>query len=573
MKPLNRLWITSICAIGCLLGAWHWFHVRPVYAQQSTGEYDDGTFYIAAWVDVDSSYNAYFESYMEVEYDFYDEIDEIEVDGYADEDGGPLHGGYGYEYGDDYDPAEVYLQSEAPVPPGHEYGMESDGYAYVCYDDGEGDDDCDWYYIGTANADVYVTAPSPQITSLSTYSVNQGDQGTLTITGSNLVEYSGDQLTINFTGSGSPFTPTGTPSSSTASFSYNFSGYTAGTYTLSVTNNEGTSNNESFTVVVAAPPNPPPTSPPPDPCAVTSNPQSGYSSIVSTGTTGGSGTMAVSFSGAAFATISPTVTYGPYSTPNSIAASIAAIITKNYFKYGLSAKAFGPHIVYSGNATLGTVSNVTTGPSFTTSTSSTSASETQMACYLSGTTSGTSLYYNIVYKTYIPVDNLPGPSPCTLGPLYIPTILALDYLGDASLFSATGYRIQETDAVSTNSYLGTVEAPPTPAAGKTVNFATLGAPPPAITLGQFLEPNPLSTTANPGTRFNPTYPWEYQCNSPLENAFGYAGLTQVGGTSSSSSANSVVTEFSGLAQDPLEPQVGGINWDLRNFCTSSASTV
>lgn len=138
-----------------------------------------------------------------------------------------------------------------------------------------------------------------------------------------------------------------------------------------MTNNEGTSNSEPFTVISEATL---------DPCAVTSNPHAGYSSIVSTGTASGSGTMAVSFSGTAFAAVSPSVTYGPYSTPSSIAANIAALITKNYLQYGLSAKAFGPNIIYSGGSTLGTVSNMATGASFSTDSSSTAATAAESAC-------------------------------------------------------------------------------------------------------------------------------------------------------------------------------------------------
>lgn len=272
MKRTNRIWLMGICAIVSVLGA-----ARPVYAQQDTGYYDDGTFYISAYVDVDSSYNLYVDSYMEVEFDGYEDIDEIEVDAYVDEDGQTFGSDYGD--GDDYDPAEVALQSNSPVPTGHEYGMESDGYA--CFDDGEGD--CDWEYVGSAYASVSVASPTPQ----------------------------------------------------------------------------------TF---------------PPDPCAVTSNPKVGYSSIVSTGTTGGSGTISVSFSGAAFAAISQSVTYGPYSTPSSIAAHIAALITKNYLQYGLSARAFGPNIIYGGTAPLGTV-GVTSGSSFTTDTSSTAATAAAAACY------------------------------------------------------------------------------------------------------------------------------------------------------------------------------------------------
>ncbi len=129
MKRANRLWITSICAICCVLGTANRFHTRPIYAQQQTGSYDDGSFYVTAFVDVDSTYNLYAASYMLVEFDDYEDIDYIEVDGSADQDGGSIGGDY--SDGDDYDPAAFSLQSNAPVASGHEYGMESDGYA--CY--------------------------------------------------------------------------------------------------------------------------------------------------------------------------------------------------------------------------------------------------------------------------------------------------------------------------------------------------------------------------------------------------------------------------------------------------------
>lgn len=365
MKRVNRIWITSLCAMVPVFLLVHQFQSKPIYAQQDTQEYDDGTFFIGAYVDVDSSYNLYTDSYMEVEFDLDEDIDAIEVDATVDQDGNAIAADS--DDGDDFDPAEVILQSNNPVPPGHEYGVESDGYA--CFDDGEGD--CDTEYIGSAYASVSVSTPLPQITSLSTYSVQQGDKGTLTITGANLVENSGDQLTINLAGGSAPFTSAGTPTSSTAMFSYDFSSYPAGTYTLSVTNNEGTSNGETFTVTSQWPE---------DPCQVSSSPQAGYTSIVPTGTAGGSGTMNVSFSGAAYAAVSQTVSYGPYSTPSSIAANIAALITANYTQYGLTARAFGPNIVYSGNSTLGTVNYAITGPSVTTTTSSTAEAGAEMAC-------------------------------------------------------------------------------------------------------------------------------------------------------------------------------------------------
>lgn len=375
MKRANGILLAGICAISCLLGAAHWFHTKPVHAQQQTGYYDDGTFYISASIDVDSNYNLTTDSYMEVEFDDYEDIDEIEVDGYADQDGGLLISGY--SVGNDYDPADVEFYSKAPVAPGHEYGIESDGYA--CFDDGEGDEDCE--PVGYTYASVNVYSPPPRIYGMNPSSVYQGDQGTLTLTGADFIENSTDQLTLNFSGPTNPFTLTSAPStcttSCTATYSYDFTGYPPGTYQLSLTNHEASSDNYSFTVNQYTP-----QTLPPDPCAITSNPQTGYSSIVPTGAPGGSGTMSVSFSGATFSNLSPTtVSYGPYSTPSSIASSLASLITKNYAQKGLFARAFGSSIVYGGVAALGSVSNIATGSSFTTEVSSTAANAAAAACY------------------------------------------------------------------------------------------------------------------------------------------------------------------------------------------------
>jgi len=225
----------------------------------------------------------------------------------------------------------------------------------------------------------------PHITSISQQSANVNSSGTFTVTGTNLEDSEGISTpnfntTITSSLSGSPG-----QTNENVSFSVP-STQTPGSYQFTISNMWGTSNPVSFTVLpTMAPPNPIP-----DPCAVTSNPQVGYSSFgyssnSPTGTNGSSGSIVVSFSGTAFAATSQSVKYGPYSTPSSIAANIAALITKNYFQYGLSAKSFGSNIVYSGNATLGAVSNMFTSngaapPSFTTTTSSTEATETENAC-------------------------------------------------------------------------------------------------------------------------------------------------------------------------------------------------
>ncbi len=374
MKRSHRLGMTIICAILILLAAQHQLASRPVHAQQSTQPpYEDGTFYIDSSVDVDSNYYLYSDSYMEVQFDFYEYIVYIEVDAQADEDEQPYYSDSGY--GDDYRPAEVQLQSNDPVATGHEYGLDSEGY--VCNDGGEGT--CDLQYVGGVYATVYVQSPPPLISSVSPSSVTQGDQGTLTVSGTNFIEYSGDQLTLNFHGGNNPLisAPSVCTSSCTAKYSYDFTGSPAGTYTLSVSNNEGESDYESFTVVAAQAS----LTFPADTCAVTSSPKVGFASIVSTGRTGSGGTLSVSFSGAAFTNVNPTVTYGAYSTPSSIASNVAAVISAKYLQYGLSAKAFGPYIIYQGVAPLGAVSHSFADPSFTTNASSAVASATAAACY------------------------------------------------------------------------------------------------------------------------------------------------------------------------------------------------
>jgi hypothetical protein len=131
---------------------------------------------------------------------------------------------------------------------------------------------------------------------------------------------------------------------------------------------------------------------PPDLCAVSSNQAAGFTSIVPSGINFGiSGTFSVSFGGSEFSGINPTVAYGPYSTPESIAGSMAALITRNYAQYGLTAKAFGRNVIYSGTATtisgsgtLGLISNVFSGgggpSSFLADTSPAAANEASMAC-------------------------------------------------------------------------------------------------------------------------------------------------------------------------------------------------
>ena len=352
MKRANRILLTGICAISCLLGVAHWFHTKPVHAQQQTGYYDDGTFYIYASIDVDSNYNLTTDSYMEVEFDDYEDIDEIEVDGYADQDGGLLISGY--SDGDDYDPAEVEFYSKAPVAPGHEYGIESDGLA--CFDDGEGDEDCE--YVGLAYASVNVAAPPATVTGISpsNWIAGQSYPG-VQITGTNFgstpnVTLSDSAIQITrqayntSTSNGTSTTyidisvPSDTPSEPvtvTVAPGSNGSSFVSGT--------GGSLSGSSTADVIGAQQNA---------CPSDTDASSGFSSITRTGfALGGSGSMIVSFSHGSYNGFGVTVHYGPYSTPESIASHLAALITRQYANSGLTAQAYGANILYKSRATLG----------------------------------------------------------------------------------------------------------------------------------------------------------------------------------------------------------------------------
>ena len=338
MNRANGFWLAGVCAVVLLFGIAQWFHATPVHAQQDRTDYEDGYVYVYAEVDVDSNYYLYTTSYAELDFDADEEIEGVGDEIQVDQDQQVFYDDYAYP---DYYFSEYPLLTFNPVPTGHEYGVASIGWVCVA-DDYDEDDDCDWYQDGYAYASLDVTAPPPHINTLSTYAVTQGDKATLTVSGMGFVQGLGDQLAIFLGSSTAPFTATGTPTATAATFSYDFTAYPPGTYFISVMNNEGTSNNVAFTVNSRWPVTP---------CDVGSSPKSQYSSLVSTGTTG-SGSVTVSFSGAAYSAVSQAVPYGPYSTPSSVAASIAALVTANYTQYGLTARAFGANVSTAGLARL-----------------------------------------------------------------------------------------------------------------------------------------------------------------------------------------------------------------------------
>jgi hypothetical protein len=439
MKRANRILLAGICAISCLLGAAHWFHTKPVHAQQQTGIYDDGTFYITASIDIDSNYNLTTDSYMEVEFDDYEDIDEIEVDGYADQDGGLLISGY--SDGDDYDPADVEFYSNAPVATGHEYGIESDGYA--CFDDGEGDEDCE--PVGYTYASVNVAAPPATITGISPsdWTAGQSYQA-VQITGTNFgstpsVTLSDSAIQITrqayntSTSSGTSTTyidisvPSDTPSEPvtvTMAPGANGSSFTSGS--------GGSLSGSSTADVIGAQQNA---------CPSDTDATSGFSSISPSGLAiGGSGSMAVSFSRGSFNGFGVTVPYGPYSTPESIAAHLAAMITKQYSSSGLTAQAYGANILYKGNATLGNANFTSSGSS---SDSSFTADPSPQSCPAIS-----------IHLRLVPVASQNEQVP-KIGNIILHNVWRLVTL-DGKIPAATNYTISEHTSIRRGNYNDTV---------------------------------------------------------------------------------------------------------------------
>jgi hypothetical protein len=112
----------SICALACLLGAAQRFRTSHVYAQTSSNEYDDGDVYVYAYIDVDSSYNLYADSYAELDPEADEYIDLVQDEIQVDQDGDVFYDDYADT---DSELSEYEVKSTSPVARGYEYGVAS----------------------------------------------------------------------------------------------------------------------------------------------------------------------------------------------------------------------------------------------------------------------------------------------------------------------------------------------------------------------------------------------------------------------------------------------------------------
>jgi hypothetical protein len=226
--------------------------------------------------------------------------------------------------------------------------------------------------FGASNAATFTVGyPAAHVTSLNPPTWQAGQSFTLTINGTGFgtaptvnisgaagVQY-GQAMNTNPQGTQTQVSVTIQPDApnGTATLTV-IPGYAGSTFYCGNCNG-GSPNGTDFATVVAAQ----------NSCPAQLDAHSGFAGIVPTGTAGGSGTMTASFSGGAFDGNSVTVPYGQYSTPESIASHIAALITKHYYNSGLSAQAIGSQILYKSTAVLGTPTLTGSGASFTKDTS------------------------------------------------------------------------------------------------------------------------------------------------------------------------------------------------------------
>ncbi|WP_213807908.1 hypothetical protein [Granulicella sp. dw_53] len=223
--------------------------------------------------------------------------------------------------------------------------------------------------FGTGNANLAVGYPPAVVSSLSPSVWQAGSNFTLTISGSGF----GTAPTVSVSGAagvsaGQAMNTSvdGTQTHVTVNVAVDAPdgtatvqvqpGYTGNGYTCGNCNGSSPVGSNLATVVGAPPPQ--------NSCPAMLDSSSGFSGIAFSGlAAGGSGTMTVSFGGGSFNGYGVTVPYGKFSTPESVASHLAALITQKYYKSGLTAEAYGAYILYKGNATLG-------APNFTSSGSS-----------------------------------------------------------------------------------------------------------------------------------------------------------------------------------------------------------
>lgn len=364
MKRTQHLWLIVLGTLACLVHVMGSLPKMPVYAQTTT---DDGMFTVYTYIDYDGSH-VYGGSYIERDIESFDNLIIYIVSQQASWDLSGGGGYYAHGVGDSF--------SSGPVPVGYTYtatitymiqywfwgSPEYYDHSYECADNGL----CTGYDYPSGYASIYVPYPPATVTSISpsdwiagqSYQgvqisgTNFGSTPTVTLddpaiqitrqpyntSTSNGISTTSIDIYVPSDTPSEPVTVTVIPGSNGNSF---------------VSSGGGSLSGSSTANVIGAQQNA---------CPSDIDASSGFSSILSIG---GSGSIIVSLSHGSFNGLGITVPYGPYSTPESFASHVAALITKRYYNSGLTAQAFGANILFKArsSATLGNVSFTPSGSS------------------------------------------------------------------------------------------------------------------------------------------------------------------------------------------------------------------
>jgi hypothetical protein len=159
--------------------------------------------------------------------------------------------------------------------------------------------------------------------------------------------------------------------------------------------------------------------------------------------------------------------------------------------------------------------------------------------------------FSVQYASYIPVDNIHGPTPCAYTPLFGDQLLIPHlYKGDANrgTYRTTQSIFVVPDKQFSDNFF--------PNAGPTRNYG----------LGSPINGSVLSSSPTTSDIYNGPYTGADEDNVQFDcitwNDRGKADLsTMQGHTVTFPTSNQAQVNLTGLGQDPLEPKVGGIKWN------------
>ena len=308
------------------------FQGNQQLAEETDAEYDYAVSYPSAPIHQGYTYTIYSDHYLIAAYEY--------IDGT-------------YFNPDSYNSVSSFAFGDAADPSG------------TAYSSGGGDTYLVDQAIYLGYTYVQLSTAPPSISGITPSSDNPGNSGTIHLIGRNLRDSLGAMPTARFQDSDISVSVS-TANATTASLSYSVSASAAlGTHQLILTNTWGDSEPTTFSVVVSPPVTvPPPASGTPNLCSQSSVPNAVTLQIVALGSSSGTtnGTLTFSLATAAKSDASMTVNYGQFSTPSSIASSIATAIAKKFLQFGVTAQADGATVTLQSWSSFGTLAVRSSNP-------------------------------------------------------------------------------------------------------------------------------------------------------------------------------------------------------------------